>query len=349
MSFKRLDAEDIVLSSELITFPTWIVNSETGSVDTAEISSANLVRGESSGRSTDYYTDYYSAVGGQFDTIQSKCMFSVAYAEKPTSESVGNPSIPNIIYGQYRSLVLGDEDSEFRFGSGRKDLETVDTASGFFAISIDRARFREKIDPTTCRITFGSAPEPGEESEGKQPITLAPDITTSERYIDAGRVYELAKYAEDENKNATYSYPDSNTSYGYFLSDIGVILINADLQEIKDYSNTEDTNEGGANADANMLIQNMSSFILRSQETITSNYIFARARNAEFNYSTNPSNITGSAGNIRWGSMINQPQAFITTVGLYNDSNECVAVAKLSRPLVKDFTKEALIRIKIDY
>ena len=47
--------------------------------------------------------------------------------------------------------------------------------------------------------------------------------------------------------------------------------------------------------------------------------------------------------------MINQPQAFITTVGLYNDSNECLAVAKLSKPLVKDFTKEALIRIKLDY
>ena len=77
--------------------------------------------------------------------------------------------------------------------------------------------------------------------------------------------------------------------------------------------------------------------------------MFARARNAEFNYSTNPSNITGSAGNLRWGTMINQPQAFITTVGLYNDSNECLAVAKLSKPLVKDFTKEALIRIKLDY
>ena len=36
-------------------------------------------------------------------------------------------------------------------------------------------------------------------------------------------------------------------------------------------------------------------------------------------------------------------------VGIYNDSNECLAVAKLSKPLVKDFTKEALIRIKLDY
>ena len=39
----------------------------------------------------------------------------------------------------------------------------------------------------------------------------------------------------------------------------------------------------------------------------------------------------------------------MTTVGMYNDNNELVAVAKLSRPLIKDFTKEALIRIKLDY
>jgi hypothetical protein len=39
----------------------------------------------------------------------------------------------------------------------------------------------------------------------------------------------------------------------------------------------------------------------------------------------------------------------MTTVGMYNDNNELVAVAKLSRPLIKDFTKEALIRVKLDY
>jgi hypothetical protein len=34
---------------------------------------------------------------------------------------------------------------------------------------------------------------------------------------------------------------------------------------------------------------------------------------------------------------------------MYNDQNELLAVAKLSRPLVKDFTKEALIKVKLDY
>ena len=48
-------------------------------------------------------------------------------------------------------------------------------------------------------------------------------------------------------------------------------------------------------------------------------------------------------------SFIDNPQTFITTIGLYNDNNDLVAVAKLSQPVTKDFTKEALIRVKLDY
>ena len=47
--------------------------------------------------------------------------------------------------------------------------------------------------------------------------------------------------------------------------------------------------------------------------------------------------------------MIDNPRTYITTVGLYNDNNDLVAVAKLSQPVAKDFTKEALIRVKLDY
>ena len=91
-----------------------------------------------------------------------------------------------------------------------------------------------------------------------------------------------------------------------------------------------------------------SSFKLRSEETVSSNYVFIRARNGEFNYSNNPSNITGS-GELRHSVMIDNPQSYVTAVGLYNDNNDLLAVAKLSTPLIKDFTKEALLRVKLDY
>ena len=64
---------------------------------------------------------------------------------------------------------------------------------------------------------------------------------------------------------------------------------------------------------------------------------------------TNPSFISGSTGEVVYNQFINNPQVYVTTVGMYNDANELIAVAKLSRPLVKDFTKEALIRVKLDF
>ena len=82
---------------------------------------------------------------------------------------------------------------------------------------------------------------------------------------------------------------------------------------------------------------------------MASDFYFVRAQNSEFNYSSNPSFVSGSTGQLLWDTMQNNPQTFITTVGLYNDSNELCAVAKLSRPLVKDFTKELLVRVKLDY
>ena len=81
----------------------------------------------------------------------------------------------------------------------------------------------------------------------------------------------------------------------------------------------------------------------------TANFVFVRARNAEFNYSENPSFISGSTGEVLFNSFIDNPQTYITTVGLYNDNNDLLAVAKLSKPIQKDFTKEALIRVKLDF
>ena len=96
-------------------------------------------------------------------------------------------------------------------------------------------------------------------------------------------------------------------------------------------------------------ISGSSLFTLNSQETITSDYVFVRPRSAEYNYSENPSYISGSTGEIVYSYFINNPQTYITTIGLYNETNELLAVAKLSRPLLKNFTKEALVRIKLDF
>ena len=146
-------------------------------------------------------------------------------------------------------------------------------------------------------------------------------------------------------------------SYGKFLPDVGLILLNPRALALSasqggvglvvndDLTNTALVANNSALFESIKLAQ---TFSLNSEETITSDFIFVRVRNTDFNYTTNPSMISGS-GEFVHSSLINNPQTFITTVGLYNDATELLSVAKLSKPLVKDFTKEALVRVKLDF
>lgn len=54
-------------------------------------------------------------------------------------------------------------------------------------------------------------------------------------------------------------------------------------------------------------------------------------------------------GRVRHEDFIDDPKTYITTVGLYNDNNELVAVAKTSVPILKSFDTETLIKVKLDF
>ena len=90
-------------------------------------------------------------------------------------------------------------------------------------------------------------------------------------------------------------------------------------------------------------------FLARNSEKVTSTHYFVRIKNADYNFSNNPSYITGSDGQIAQSTFIGDPKTYITTVGLYNDAQELLAVSKLSKPLLKSFQSEALIRVKLDF
>ena len=69
----------------------------------------------------------------------------------------------------------------------------------------------------------------------------------------------------------------------------------------------------------------------------------------DYNFSNNPTFTSGSQGTFTHPTFFKDPKVYITTVGLYNDNNELLAVAKLSKPLLKTYNREALIRIKLEY
>jgi len=330
MSFKRFDTEDIALSADSIVAPAWS-NQTTTLTSMALGTQANLASGK-------YYYNVYTPASTdvQFSTAYGNVNGSGS-ALLTTTEVGKSPS--SVIYGQYRTLINGDENTNFNFGGP--------TPNSIHIITVNRARFKEKLLPGSFELTLIS---------GSKTLKLIDNSTTVSTlsYLDAGRVYDIVS---GTIANGVYTgnstFVAISGSYGKFLPDVGVFIFNTNTLKDNTYGInllvSESYNAEGGNKKAfSDAIISGSNFSIRSEETITSNYVFVRVRNTEFNYSTNPSNITGS-GDLRHSVMVNTPQSYMTTVGLYNDNNDLLGVAKLSKPLVKDFTKEALIRIKLDF
>ena len=340
MSFKRLDTEDITISAESVVAPAWSGQATTLTSFVTASSQATVNR---------YYFDIYQTAS---NAVGAAVQFSLAFGNRKGSGSQNltatedGRSPSSIIYGQYRTLVNGDENTDFIFG----DV----TPNSIYVISVSRSRYKEKLLPGTFNLTLTS---------GSNTINLTDnsEVISTISYTDSGRVYDIVSGSNGTPYTTlnALGYTVNSGSYGKFLPDVGVIVLNAEalkapfasgglaMTTVNEASATGLTSSPNLPAFYN-IVKAGASFSLQSEETITSDYVFVRVRNSEFNYSTNPSNITGS-GELLYNVMINTPQAYITTVGLYNDNNDLLGVAKLSRPLLKDFTKEALIRIKLDY
>lgn len=312
MSFNRYNQEDSVISAETVVRGAW-----SGDV-------YNLTSFYSSSVQTAESLKYYLNV---YDTAAtSSLQFAIQYGHVSGSGSVYfNPAVigntpSKDVYGQYRNLIYGDEGTNFTFnGTGSQDI---------FVINIARSRYKESIQPGSLSIILGTK-------------TLIDDYTATAttNYLGSNRYYNIVASGS------------TSPVYGYLFPDIGTIILSPDQLNAGAGIALPTRTANTATTNLNILyaaIVSGASFRLQSQETVSSRFFFTRVKNQEFNYTTNPS-IIDNQGNILYSTLINNPQTYITTVGLYNDNNELLAVAKLSKPLTKDFTKELLVRIKLDY
>jgi hypothetical protein len=333
MSFVRYNTDDSVISSETVVRGMW--TADTASLTTFFTSS--LV-------TSLYYLNVYDT------STTSSLQFAIQYGHVSGSgssdinSSVSDITPTRITYGQYRSLIYNDENSAFTFNGI--------TSEHFFALNIARSRFKESIKPGSLALKLSGS------GYGLNTLTLTDDSIVNgsvTNFIGSNRYYTLIS---GSTGTAATSLAGVSGSYGLLFPDLGVILLNPKALSLNSGSGgiglSVDTGNGtSSNPNLISMYKAISgsaakSFTLQSQETVSSRYFFTRVKNNEFNYTTNPSVINDS-GSLLYDTLIDNPQTYMTTVGMYNDNNELLAVAKLSRPLIKDFTKEALIRVKLDY
>lgn len=343
MGFKRFDTEDLVISNDAVTAAAWSNN-------TPELTSFFTSSIQTAGSNGEFYYSVYQTLT---TNDEAAIQFDLAYCDVNGSGStfynslVTGSSPTRTNYGQYRTLILGDENASFVFGN--------QTSSYFYAINVERARFKESLLPGTMTLNLSS-------SAGRLSLTDDSSLNTATTFTDAGRVYNLVSGSAGtiNTSQSDVGWTPGSGSYGWFLPDVGVMLLNGEALD-GSFANgginlgtsrgfdSASLNQGKVFNALNKAGTGGFGFTLNSRETLSSDYIFVRARNSEFNYSENPAFISGSTGEVLFDSFIDDPKTYITTVGLYNDNSELLAVAKLSRPLLKDFTKELLVRVKLDF
>ena len=333
MAFKRLDPEDFIVSSDSVTSTVWSNNSP--SLNTYFSSST-----QKEGTSGPYYLSVYQTASSD---LTAAVQFQIAYANKNGGGGVNfDSSVPftsptTTIYGQYRTLVLEDENSSFVFG----ESFTGSADNDFYVISIERARYKQSLLPGSLNLVLKSS----NASYSAIHLTDNSNQVTLPTFYGTQRAYQLISGSDGTSWDGGNGFTAGSGSYGLVLPDISTILLNAAALQDNTATGgginlgTVDTADSFGDNPTRLYdaisgsvtvsgVDNI--FELNSQETLTSDYVFIRARNSEFNYTENPSFISGSTGEVIYPYFINNPQTFPTTVGLYNDSNDLLAVAKLS-------------------
>jgi len=370
MAYTILDAEDIILGNVVQGVTSTAFSGNSGSL-VAFFSSST----QTASNAGPYHYEVYNADPAA--NSAAEVQFSVAAGNakgsgsaRQTGASVGN-SPTKAIYSQFRNLLLDNPTDTAQF-------TTADGVSheNMFFISMNRARYKQGVNAGSWYLELSSSYH----TYASGTLKLRDDSTVSDGNVENGHlVYNIVSGSE---ASGIFADGSSNTHYwGKFYPDLGILAlggnymtgsVNAGPQGSPGFSLKENgpatglpasfdhsflaaaNTDDGFNDELFWSIKRGKYFALRAEEDVSSTHYFIRAKNQHYNYSMNHTyQRTGSNGEINGqllhSTFIQNPQTFITTVGMYNDSNELLAIAKLSKPLLKNFERETTIRVKLDH
>ena len=337
-AFKLFDADNDVVKNIKSTISSGIWS---GGLNTL---SAYYTQSAQSSSLGDYYYDLYKT--SPLTDSEAEVQFSITYGHLYGSGSLGTVGASTgnratvAIHSQFVNLLLGPLADRFTYAG--------DTSSKhFYAISLKRARMREKVDPGNWELWLDG---------GANLVKLIDDsaATTNPTSGVGGRVFNVVSGSIQTGTAVTKTAAASQGGggIGLFYPDMGLIVLNADQLDslVADITTVTTSNTLGANVPRffDSIVQG-AKFQARREERLSSTHYFCRAGNKEFNFSNNPTFFTASDGTFTQPTFFKDPKTYITTVGLYNDANELLAVAKLSQPVLKSYSREALIKVKLDF
>lgn len=289
-----------------------------------------------------YYTDVYYA---------GEPVFSVAFGNQygsgssATDVSTVKAYPSKVIYSQYKNILLNSTDKSFTFASS--SATNYISSSNIYVMSFTTNKFKDRLDEGHIQFSLS----------GSNGVFNFVDDSSSDTVLDS---YNIVSGSIQNGVAVTYKV-NGSTEYsglGKIYPKNGIVVLNADkVSQLVGSNLTPLLEMTGSSYQLNQQkIYNSikfcsnSYFQARKSEYLPSKYYFVRVKNQEFNYSNNPTFVSSlTTGKLRFTEFYTDPKTYITTIGLYNENNDLVAVAKTSQPILKNFDNECLIKVRLDF
>jgi len=354
---KSINPQNDVVITEITVTNGFFGSAGTGTVAANTIKTASL-----SATQKEYY---YNLQYGSTDH------FTVAYGHMRGSgsnaDAANEVGSTEAIYKGFYNLVEPSSD-KLRDGAGWLIADGTDstnpvTQSDCYFIVAERLQMKDRLNPGTWTISLS-----GSIANGTGKTLNLTDNSVNNDPEAPGSPFG-PRYSVKSGSAGTL-YASDTREYGKFYPDAGLVVLSANAlssslpgkpayQQAADPFatfvgvgvNPDTGSDDNAADNAGKLAACMisSSQTMRSEEQQYIYDYFCRARANEFNLTNNVTFWSGSQYKIRHNDMVANPQTYLSEVGLYDNTGELMAIGRISSPLNKNFSSEAIVKVRLTY
>ena len=329
------------------------------------------------GSTTSNHSNYYLPVYNKVETsVDAYHEFNISYAHISGSgssyieidgdyETEYFPS--KTMYRKYMLECFEKTDGKFHFKNNKN-------GDHFYILQFGRNSFKDRLDPGNFQITLSSYP----------PYLTGSGLSlTSNQVVSASKLFTLIDNSKDGNEyisvteepsdyyylvsgslqDGIYDEPDSD-GWGVLFPNKGIVIFDATVLDNSCSLDTVTTSSNGNNpyklflSISSSLVplsytpygnirENTGSFFARSSEKRIVETYFCRVMPDEMTYSNNPTYLSGSTENVKYKYFQKHGGAYITSIGLYNNNNELLAVGKLKKPLFRKNNVQTIFQVRV--
>ncbi len=260
------------------------------------------------------------------------------------------------IYSQMAQILVGyDVEGNIK----KFDTTPSDDASGemnsCYFLTFSRLLVKDEIKKGSFEMTFGVGPTYADPFSQTEVLTDADSANNYRSSSPAGEFGFLKDSSGDVHGLIYYqagivAISGSNGFFSYWSGDV------ADEPAMTSRPNEGDAHQfkfDSIDETADSFRHRIKNISFQNTTELNSTIYFCRAHKGEFNYSSNPTYLSGSKIRIKTDPGTNEfqnpPMSYVTTVGLYSPDNVLLAVAKLSEPVKKTPINELNLRVRLDY